>query len=666
MTTLVVLDNPANSSQRTISYIKTIGKKTQSQQIILLNLTDLSEDFVLQHLTSDPSLVTYVNGFELYTKIDEQFIEIIKTWLETLVQNNPRIPLLEYSRLSEQNFSITPFQNLKRLHLISYVINEYAPSSVLYIGTGAICDCIQPLCQQTSTPYVIHPPQYIRPWFRFINSIYKALLITSHNLFTELIFLIYIRALRYFRRQEASPNKGVGIYAIYPTSWLINNSTQRHQYRYSYNLVDHINRNTNGYYFISLLRQNSDALRPIYRGIRSLHKLLVSDSENTYVLLEEYGSLSGLIRSYFDCKGTINWFRSWARAKRSKYWQCFGICVEPLLNDISLSPFREIPKNVYTEFCSQNAARLIQPQRIYIPIFELLEGRAITAGHHTANVDVIGVQHAIMYNLQIPRAISSMSCMLGTSYSNQLPDIIAVEGNETKRIYSSYNFPDSKIQVVGAPRLQFDQDNFISPTETTVVGRRNVLIFDDLYASGSVLTMSKIISTSAPVLFRSHPSRHPVKHGHTLIRTAEELDNLPDFHNCVNGFYDISLINLSISELVDKYRPLASICRMSTVSIEMLKLGVPVILIGSNQYPMLYPMLDKIVGPLPDIPILFKTSEIIEELETLKSSTDYQVSRIVAGRNKFSVLIDRLGEDACQLLSTITLANNSYSNTDSS
>ena len=336
------------------------------------------------------------------------------------------------------------------------------------------------------------------------------------------------------------------------------------------------------------------------------------------------------------------------------------------MGDISLSPFREIPKNVYTEHCSRNAAQLIQPQRIFIPVFELLEGRAITAGHHTANVDVIGVQHAVMYNLQIPRAVSSMSCMIGTSYSNQLPDIIAVEGNETKRIYSSYSFPNSKIQVVGAPRLQFDQDNFIPPTDTTVVDRRNVLIFDDMYASGSVLTMSKIISTSAPVLFRSHPSRHPVKHGHTVIRTSEELDNLPDFRNCVNEFYDISLINLSISELVDKYRPLASICRMSTVSIEMLKLGVPVIQIGSNQYPMVYPMLNRITGPLPDIPILFRTSEIIEELEILKSSTDYQLSRIVAGHNIFSILIDRLGEDACQLLSTISVANNSYSNTASS
>jgi hypothetical protein len=303
---------------------------------------------------------------------------------------------------------------------------------------------------------------------------------------------------------------------------------------------------------------------------------------------------------------------------------------------------------------------------MYIPVFELLEGRAITAGHHTANVEVIGVQHAIMYNLQIPRAVSSMSCMLGTSYSNQLPDLIAVEGNETRRIYSSYNFPDSKLQVVGAPRLQLDQDNFVPPTETTVAGRRNVLIFDDMYASGSVLTMSKMISKSAPVLFRSHPSRHPVKHGHTLIRTAEELDNLPDFHNCVNGFYDISLINLSISELVEKYRPLASICRMSTVSIEMLKLGVPVILIGSNQYPMVYPMLKQTISPLPDIPILFKTSEITEELKSLKSSTNYQISRIVTGHNKFFDLIDRLGEDACHLLSTILLANNSYSNTDSS
>ena len=110
MTSLVVLDNPENSLQRTISYINAIGQKTQSQNIILLNLTDLSEDFVLQHLNSHTSQVTYVNGFELYTKIDEQFIETIKTWLETFVQHKPRIPLLEYSRLSEQNFSITPFR----------------------------------------------------------------------------------------------------------------------------------------------------------------------------------------------------------------------------------------------------------------------------------------------------------------------------------------------------------------------------------------------------------------------------------------------------------------------------------------------------------------------------------------------------------------------------
>ncbi|SVA06498.1 uncharacterized protein METZ01_LOCUS59352, partial [marine metagenome] len=63
MTTLVVLDNLENSSQRTISYINAIGQKSQSKNILLLNLTDLSEEFILQHLTSDPSLVTYVNGF---------------------------------------------------------------------------------------------------------------------------------------------------------------------------------------------------------------------------------------------------------------------------------------------------------------------------------------------------------------------------------------------------------------------------------------------------------------------------------------------------------------------------------------------------------------------------------------------------------------------------
>ena len=78
---------------------------------------------------------------------------------------------------------------------------------------------------------------------------------------------------------------------------------------------------------------------------------------------------------------------------------------------------------------------------------------------------------------------------------------------------------------------------------------------------------------------------------------------------------------------------------------------------------MVYPMLKQTISPLADIPILFKTSEVIEELETLKSSTNYQVSRIVTGHNKFSGLIDRLGEDACHLLSNISITNNGY-NTD--
>ena len=134
----------------------------------------------------------------------------------------------------------------------------------------------------------------------------------------------------------------------------------------------------------------------------------------------------------------------------------------------------------------------------------------------------------------------------------------------------------------------------------------------------------------------------------------EELQQLSNLRMCVNGFYDISLVNLSISELVTTYRPLAAICRLSGVSIEMLKLGVPVILVGSNQYPML----NNIIGPSSDIPILFRTSEIIEELEKLKSSSNYQVSRIITGHRSFSVLVDQLGKDACELLSNISLTKN--------
>ena len=431
MSILVVLDKFNGSHEDASEFIRGIGSPKPTESIQLINLTDYSTELVKRHLDTLNNPVTYINGFDIYVSLNTEFNCFLSRWLRQLLTLQPQFSSIEYCRLSEQNFSLDLFRNLKLLHLLDHTIDSFRPERLLYIGDGITRECISNLCEKHSVLYTIYPRiKHVHTWRRLIKPYWQAFLRFGYNLWSEFWLLISIRLLQLLKRREKQVKRFIGVYALYPTNWHENEGVIR--YRYTNSLLNYINDDKHTYYLISLLRTNSDALRSFPDSIRSLYKLFYKSPDITFEVLEAYGNIFALISTYFDISRLRRWLVCWHHARRSGYWQCFGISIEPILKDIFLSQFRENTKDISTEFCSKEVANRISPEHLYIPVFELLEGRAVTAGHHAHNVNVIGTQHGIMYNLQIPRAVSSLMQLSNTMLAHHIPDLIAVEGDEVR------------------------------------------------------------------------------------------------------------------------------------------------------------------------------------------------------------------------------------------
>jgi hypothetical protein len=300
---------------------------------------------------------------------------------------------------------------------------------------------------------------------------------------------------------------------------------------------------------------------------------------------------------------------------------------------------------MYTEVCSHSAAIEFSPTYIYAPIYELLEGRSITSGHHLTNTKVIGVQHGIMFNLQTERVISSLALLYKYGYSKFVPDIISVEGENTKKAYVDHRDLYAKVKVIGAPRiilgnkypiLEFDRDS----NATT-----NIIIFDDRYSSVMLTELAASLANAYSIIFRTHP-------GAANPPITNELADRKDYDWCLENSTS------SITDLIVKYKPTAGICCLSGVSIELLKLGIPVIQMKNNRYPIASPLFEG----RSVIPLFSSHQDIQTEITLLSNSPDYQKQRVVNGLELFDQLVRSTGDDATKALSVLVNTTKPNSN----
>lgn len=623
MASLVVIDQIDEEVTTLLNRISDSYTNESTDELIIVNLTDHPVD------TQDWMVganIALISGFDIYASIESEFSHFLEEWLSNLLIEQPAFPFIQYSRLSEQNFSHGLFQDLKQLHLIDHLLQQNVLEQVIFIGNREISVCVERLCAHHSVAVIVDRHR-VHKLFRYrrIRSIATTFLLFFFNLLTEICTLLFVCLFDCITDRARPRCNGVGIYAIYPSSWDFNEIQPR--YRYTNDLYKTIDPPEDAYYLISLLRRNTDVLNGLSLSLKACRRLF--GFQQRFTVLEGHGSLKDILAAYVSLAKWLSWYRGWRALERSGRLDCFSISIAELLTPIKFAILREIPKNIYTELCARNFSATYSPRYLYIPLYELLEGRAVTCAARLENTIVIGIQHGVMFNLQRHRVITSLALIHENGFSSMVPDIIAVEGDYVKQMYSTYESIFNKIEVVGAPRIFWEQSKGASGENQNPSGRNSILVFGDRYAATKLNELAVSLSREYQIIFRCHPG-------------AQDLEKIEGFVNSPGHELIVDTGHFSITELTEFYRPTAGIICMSGISVELAMLGVPVILIKSNLYPIISPL----VGGECKIPLLGSQKDITEELRLLIVSPDYRKRRAIDGKRLSRDIVEYTGRTA--------------------
>ncbi|MEO2174059.1 MAG: hypothetical protein ABGY96_08160 [bacterium] len=629
MSSLILFDEIEGDTRRSLNYLAQINFEGRKTNVDLVNLTDLPIDRIQRIIPFSPDQLTYTEGFDLYSKLDEDFNRSLAMWLESLTQITPAFWHLEYSRLSELNFSTSLLRNLRKVFLIQYIIDERRPTELIYIGNHTLGRWLTTNFKDKSIRiFVLPTTNCLKRAARSFFVYCRTILLFLSNLLSELTLLILCRIFLPFSTPLAQATGAIGVYALYPRNWEMRDGKNKH--RYSSDLFNHCP-TRNHYYLISLLRTNSDALNRFWSGVKSMQSVYSTPCDAPFRILEQYGSFRDLAACYLNLNNLLKWLRSAKHAQKMGCWKYCNISIEALIQPIILNVFREIPKNMYTERCGYRAAISITPATMIIPVFELLEGRFITKSHKSAEIQTVGLQHGILYSLQIPRAISSLATLERANYSDLIPHLIGVEGAAIESQFLNFGFEPSRIRTVGAPRLT----NLIIAKRSTLEKQKSrhadLVIFGDLYSSFHLFSLAIQLSGTFVVVFKSHPTLTLSKDFRSLM---SETSHSPKF----------KVTNLPVTDLIATHKPIAALSCMSGAGLDALRLGIPLIFYPSNRYPLLNPLL----STKGTIPALQTVAAVSEELLKLKTDFDYWNMRRNSGSTCLINVVSEVGDQACR------------------
>jgi hypothetical protein len=629
MSSLILFDEIEGDAQRSLNYLAQINFEGHKTNFDLINLTDLPIDLIQRITPFSTDQLTYTEGFDLYSKLDEDFNHSLATWLESLTKITPTFWNLEYSRLSELNFSTSLLSNLRKVFLIQYIINERHPTKLIYIGNQTLGRWLTTNFKDKSIRiFVLPTTNCLKRAARNFFLYSRTILLFLSNLLSELTLLILCRIYSAFSTPLAQTAGAIGIYALYPRNWEMRDGKNKH--RYSSDLFNYCP-TRNHYYLISLLRTNSDALNRFWSCAKSIQSVYKTPHHTPFRILEQYGSFRDLVGCYLNLKNLLKWLRSAKHAQKMGCWNYCNTSIETLIQPVIFNVFREIPKNMYTERCGYRAAISIAPATMIIPVFELLEGRFITKSHKSAAIQTVGLQHGILYSLQIPRAISSLATLERANYSDLIPHLIAVEGTAIASQFLNFGFEPSRIRTVGAPRL-----TNLSMAKRNTLEKQNsrhadLVIFGDLYSSFHLFSLAIQLSGTFVVVFKSHPTLTLSKDFQSLISKTSHSPK-------------IKITNLPVTDLIAAHKPIAALSCMSGAGLDAVQLGIPLIFYPSNRYPLLNPLL----SATGTIPTLQTVAAVSEELLKLKTDFDYWNMRRNSASASLINVVSEVGDQACR------------------
>ena len=591
-----------------------------------------------QHFFQDPILL---HGHTEFLKREQEYLSLLRSWSEALLKIGKGSSSIKYSRLLEQNFSHPFFVSLRKLHTIVKVIEEYKPDKLIYLGGAALAIVVENYAK-ISELSVLTAPKVGSSDDVMLRSkaALKGLALFVSNLSAEMFVLARYRLLRRTNRYQTSIDASVLCYAGFPANWTESEGQLTYRYLGKFNEPPQVASFKNGKlgFLISLLRRNTDRLqeiRPLLGAFFSVDRLR---GATNYVVLESYGSFRALLKTYCSLIITRDWTKFWNRADVDGQFQWFGVSLKPLLWDIRFGNVREIPKNCYSEICSREATRVLNLDALVIPIYELLEGRAITAGARRSGLNTIGIQHGVHYSLQEPRIYSGFWIHNQDPRVDMMPDVICVESRAIRNRFVSCGVPQKRVQVTGSLRIEAIEKKYALPRDSRLHESHPLVVYGDQYTSRYLVDVAVALSEIRPVLLKLHPGF---------------VGNLgPERNELLNKSKVVKLDpKIDLKSVLNTHSPLAAICSVSGVILELLAAGLPIILVPSDEFATRFQM-----GVAEDlIPSRSGLTEIEREVEMLHDR-DYWHSRVLSGNNALSWHVDCYDDESALKLASLVSA----------
>ncbi|GEM_PF-3920003 len=324
-------------------------------------------------------------------------------------------------------------------------------------------------------------------------------------------------------------------------------------------------------YLVGLARQNMTELKDPAALARD-RAALAEQRDLPVAALEAYGSLAGLAARYLWPGGLLSWAARWRRLAREGALDWRGAHAGFLWRaDLAYAALKDWPKNRHLEACARRAVHSLGAREVLVPVFELVEGRAVTCGARRAGARVTGLQHGApgaphgwRFALAATRARASA---VGERFS---PHRIAVEGPAAEEMLHAAGWPEGACGLAGAARIRA-----LVPPPGEDPARR-VLALGDLHHAKPLFAQALAAARNADLeaVLRPHPNAYD------RVRGWLDTDPPP---GAEHGRLDAA--GRSLADTLAAERPACVLCSGTGAAVEAALAGWPVIVALSNWVP---------------------------------------------------------------------------------
>jgi hypothetical protein len=391
-----------------------------------------------------------------------------------------------------------------------------------------------------------------------------------------------------------------------------------------------------GAYLVTIARRNSSSLKSVKTLFSDWKTLRTFNSDMPFVPVESFGNLFAMLSSYFILKDSVKWLLRWRKLIKSEKVKWKNTDISFLFtNKIFSTILLDWPSTRYLGKCVENVLKINRVKSLIVPIFELVEGRAVVREGNRNHVKTIGIQHgsaghAHRWRIMTPAAIMATEAKKDFQCA---PDIIAVEGSLPERWLSESGCPQNSFFISGAPRLT-KKIVSLPPAEM----KRNILVLGDMHRPDTLFrwALEGLFDAGFKLIMRPHPA--------TFERTVAWLENEPEN---LRAHARISSNAVSLDEELKTSCPLCLLAGCTGAAVDVALSEWPVIIILSNWLPDYSPLTaDENCGILSS-----ESSSVVKGwIERLHDDPSF---RIEYGRTCCQAagnLIDRTGDEAVSRL----------------